>query len=294
MMKTKTMFTIIFSFVIFIFLISSIFTVREGQRALIIKMGKIVTTSANKPKIIEPGLHFKVPFINSVMRFDIRLQTLDAQSSRILTAEQKYVLVDYYVKWRMIDIPLYYTRTGQNSLFAETLLRQKINNALRVEFSTHTINEVISTDRVNIMDVLRKKANDSAKNLGITVIDVRVKAIELPITVIPSVYASMRANREKVAAHYRFSGKSRAEAIKAQADAKVKVIVATAKTKAAKIRAEGDKKAAKIYAKAYNQNPAFYSFYRSLKAYQNTFNNKKSILVLSPKAAFFKYFNSLQ
>jgi len=272
----------------------SFFVVNEGQQALLLRFGKIETTPAGKVKVFDAGPHFKVPFLEQVKKFDVRLQTLDVQSSRLLTAEQKYLLVDYYVKWRINDLALYYTRTEGNSDQAENLLQQKINDVLRAQFGIHTVQEVVSDDREEIMTVLRKQANISAQNLGISVIDVRIKQIDLPKEVSQSVFARMRADREKVAAKHRSNGQAQAEAIKAQADATATVIVSKAKTKAAKLRAAGDHKAANIYAKVYNQDKNFYQFYRSMQAYQTVFNHGQTVFVLDPKSQFFQNFNQIK
>jgi modulator of FtsH protease HflC len=269
----------------------SLFVVREGQTALLLRFGKMaIDHKTNKPYVYGPGLHVKVPFITQTKKLDARLQTLDMQSSRILTAEQKYVLVDYYVKWRIKDFPLYYTRTGGNSFRAESLLSQKINDALRAQFGVHTISEVIADDRENIMSALRTQADVSAEGLGISVIDVRIKRIDLPQEVSQSVFSRMRADREKVAAQHRADGKAQAEAIRAKADATATVIVAKAKADAANIRAQGDKEAGLVYIKAYGKNYSFYNFYRSLKSYTDVFNDNKSVLVLNPNGHFFDFF----
>ena len=242
-------------FLLVVFLVASgLFVVREGQRALVLRLGEITTYSDGKVVVVKPGIHFKWPLIEKVNKFDIRLQTLDVQSSRILTAEQKYVLVDYYVKWRINNLALYFKRTGGNSMQAEVLLQQKVNDALRAEFGTHTIKKVISDNREEIMTVLRNKASSSAKGLGISIIDVRIKRIDLPSEV------SL-------------------------------LLLAIAEEVVAKIIAKGLKVAAKIYANAYNNDSDFYGFYRRLLAYKNIFYDKHSILVLKPEGQFFKYFN---
>jgi modulator of FtsH protease HflC len=290
--KSFGSFIIFVLIVIIIVAIFSIFTVRQGQEAMLLRLGKIVTKSSGKAKIFQPGLHFKTPLIENAVKFDVRLQTLDVQSSRILTSGQKYVLVDYYVKWRIANLPLYYTSTSNNSTQAEMLLQQKINDALRAEFGIHTLSEVISDSRKEIMNVLRTKAIESGKSLGISIIDVRIKRIDLPKEVSQSVYANMMSDREKAAAKYRAEGNKKAAIIRAKADATVTVTLAKAKADSAKIKGQGNKEAAEIYAKAYGKDSSFYAFYRSLLAYGNTFNNKQSILVLSPDNKFFKYFNN--
>ena len=272
---------------------SSLFTVQAGQKALVLRLGKMVANpTTKKPQVYEPGLHFKTPFINSVRKFDTRLQTLTVQSSRIMTEEQKNVLVDYYVKWRINNLPLYYTRTGGSVTHTQNLLEQQVNDALRAAFGKRTITEVVSGERTNIMQILQDKANVTAKGLGIKVVDVRIKSIDLPKEVSDSVFKRMSAKREQVATEHRADGKAQAEKIKATADAQAAIAIANAVAKAAKVKAEGTAQAAKIYADAYKKDPKFYAFYRSLKAYRQAFSKKDDILVLKPDSQFFDYFNS--
>lgn len=273
---------------------SSFYTVTEGQNTLILRLGKIVTNSEGQPVIESPGLHFKLPLVDSIRWFDMRLQTLNVDSSRILTQEQKYVLVDYYAKWRIENIPLYYTRTGGDANQARVLLQQKINDSLRAEFGRRYLSDVISDARAAIMTKLQTEANKNAHDLGIAVIDVRIKRIDLPTEVSASVFDRMRAERELVATKHRSDGKAAAEQIQAQADANATVIEASAKANAAKIRGEGEAAASRIYADAYSKDPEFYAFYKSLQAYKDIFNNNKenNILVLKPDSQFFKYFTT--
>lgn len=278
--------------VVLLLLYSGMFSVSEGQQALILRLGKLQTNSQGQAKMLKPGLHFKLPFITRSLLFDTRIQTLDIESSRIVTAEKKDVLVDYYVKWRIADLAKYYKSTGGDAARAQVLLQQQVNNGLRAQFGKRTISEVVSDDRSVIMSNLRQQADTSAAPLGIDVIDVRIKAIDLPTEVSAAVFSRMRAERQRVAAEHRANGKSLAEAIRAKADASATVIVAKANQQAAEIRASGNKQAAQLYAKAYNKDPGFYAFYRSLKAYQDTFNHKNDIMVLGPHSQFFKYMNT--
>lgn len=293
MSYAKKIFLLIFVIILLSFF-ACFYSVKEGQRALLLKLGEIVTDSSGQPLVIQPGLHLRIPFINRVRTFDVRLQTLNAQSSRVLTEEQKYVLVDYYVKWRIADLPLYYTRTGGFADKAETLLQQKVNDALRAAFGKRTITEVVSGERGNVMDLLKQKADESAEGLGIEVIDVRVKRIDLPEEVSDSVFDRMRVEREQAATKHRSDGKAKAESVKAGADATVTVILAKAREKAAKIQAQGNAKAAEIYANAYKKDASFYALYRSLQAYKNVFISKNDVLLLKPDSQFFKYFNNTQ
>ena len=271
---------------------TSMYTITEGQHGILLRLGKIKTDASGKGQVNGPGLHFKLPLVNHAAIFDTRMQTLDIKSSRIVTEEKKDVLVDYYVKWRIRDVPLYFTRTGGSELKAETLLEQKLNDGLRAQFGKRNISEVVSGERVDIMKILKDQSNESAKDLGIDVIDVRIKRIDLPAEVSIAVYARMRAERERIANGHRAEGRSSSEVIRGQADADVTVILAKAQRNSKIIRGEGDAKAAEIYAKAYSKNPSFFAFFRSIHAYQKAFNNKKDMLVLKPGGQFFKYFNN--
>ena len=288
----KTTIKLLYSFVLVITLLvvyNSIFTVSEGQQALVLRLGKLQKNSQGQPNVMLPGLHFKVPFITRVLTFDTRIQTLDIESSRIVTAEKKDVLVDYYVKWRIADLAKYYKSTGGNFTRAKVLLQQQVNGSLRAQFGRRTISAVVSDQRSAIMLTLRHEADQSAAPLGVKVIDVRIKAIDLPTEVSSAVFSRMRAERQRVAAEHRAHGKSLAEAIRAKADAEVTVTIAKANQQAAQLRANGNKQAAQIYAQAYNDDPKFYAFYRSLQAYQNTFRKRSDVMVLSPHSRFFKY-----
>lgn len=301
-MSPKVISSLIMVLVVLFVGISSIFTVKEGQQAVVLRFGKMVLNAQGQPEVVEPGLHVKVPLIDQVRKFDVRLHTLDVATSneyadargapRIMTAEQKEVIADYYVKWRINDLPLYYTRTGGGiEAQAEKLLRRQLDNALRAEFGRRTISEVVSDDRDDIMNSLRAEANKSAENLGLTVIDVRIKRIDLPEDVSGAVYARMRAEREQAARKIRSEGQADAEALRAQADAEALVTVATAQAEANTVRAQGDAVAAKIYADAYNKDKDFYAFYRSLLAYKSSFKNKQDFMLINPNSQFFKYFN---
>lgn len=278
---------------LFVFLYSSIFLVSEGQGALLLRLGKIEVDKNNRAMIKNPGLHAKIPLINQVWKFTTRLQTLDIQSSRIVTAEKKDVIVDYYVKWRISNPALYYTRTGGDATKAQVLLEQQLNDGLRAEFGRRTIAEVIADDRASIMDSLNRQANQSAKGLGLQIVDVRIKRIDLPMEVSTAIFERMRAERARVATEHRAQGKANAEAIRANADALATVIVATAKADAMRERGNADAKAAAIYADAYNKDPNFYAIYRSLIAYKKSFASKQDILILKPDLQFFKYFKGV-
>ncbi len=272
---------------------SSLFIITEGQAGLKLRLGEIVKDSDGKDKVYGPGLHFKVPFLNQVRKFDVRLQTLTVQSSRIMTEEQKYVIVDYYVKWRIEEVALFYKRTNGMVIRAQTLLEQQINDALRAAFGKRTITDVISGERMNIMSIIAEATNKSAQDLGVEVIDMRIKSVDLPKEVSESVFARMRVKREQVANHLRSDGKAQAEKIRAKADAIVTVTIAKAQEEGAIIRAKGLAEAADIYAQAYQKDSEFYEFYRSLEAYTSAFDQGQDMLVLQPEAKFFKYFNNI-
>ena len=295
------------SLLVFLMLIglSALFTVRQDQQALVIRLGELRGSQNNLGGTVYlPGLNLKLPMIDTVLRFDTRLQTFEQKSSRILTLEQKYVLVDYYVKWRIKNLPLYYKRTAARVGLAQTnegssmgaleqLLGQKINNALRAEFGQHSITEVVSGERINIMEKLKASANQSALSLGVKVVDVRIKRIDLPDEVSQSVFERMRADRERVATKHRSNGRAEAEAVRAKADAEKTVIQAQAFAQGAKTRATGDAEAAKIYNDAYLKDQGFYMLFRSLDAYVHTFNTK-DLIVLRPHSNYFKFFKGPQ
>lgn len=268
------------------------YTVTEGQRGLLLTLGKLAKDpKTNEAYVITPGLHFKLPLVTRVKKLDVRLQTLDVQASSIPTVHQIYMIVDYYAKWLIDNPALYYIRTGGSTLRAQDLLQQTINNDLRAEFGKHTWQDVVSAERAKIMQALKAHANESAKNLGIKIVDVRIKLIELPKAVNESVFKTMRETRNILAQERRSQGRATAEAINARAKADAEVIRANAIAKAAKVRAEGVKTAAKIYADSYGKDLEFYTFYKSLLAYRETFANKSDVLILNPNNQFFKYFN---
>lgn len=290
-MKPRSLFLLIVAIVILIVLFASVYTVREGQRAIVIKLGEIVTNPQTKQAVVvEPGLHFKTPFITTVRDFSVKLQTMNVDSQRILTEEQKYVMVSYYAKWRIDDLPLFYTRTGGYEVRAEQLLQQKINGALRAAFGQRSIKEVISGERLNLMSMLKDQAEKSASSLGLHVVDVRIVGIDLPESVQESVFKRMRTEREQVATQHRAQGRAQQEVIMAEADRQVVVDLAKARAASQEIRAAGDQEAGKIYSDAYSKDPDFYALYRSLEAYRHVFDNNDTVMVLRPQGQFFRYF----
>ena len=264
--------------------LSSIFTVNERELAIKFRLGEIVRAD------YEPGLHFKVPFINNIRKFDKRILTLDARPANYLTKEKKNVNVDFFVKWRINDISTYYTSMGGNERTAMERIYTTMNEGLRGEFSNRNIQEVISGERQLIMDNMTSQANELLGKFGILVVDVRVKRIDFTTTISESVYRRMEAERTRVAKDYRSRGAEAAEKIRAGADRQRTVTLANAYKESQQTRGEGDGKASEIYAKAYSKDPEFYAFYRSLNAYRASLGQQGDILVIEPNTKFFKYF----
>lgn len=275
---------------LFVLVVSSVFVIYEGQRGIVFQFSKIKRDSATGQMLIkEPGLHFKIPFIENVKKLDARIQTLDEAPDRFVTAEKKDLMVDSFVKWRIVDFPTYYLRTSGSVDNARALLKQKVNNGLRTEFGNRTIKEIVSGDRDAIMQQALESAESSREELGIEVVDVRIKAINLPTEVSNSIYERMRAERTAVAKEHRSQGQEQSEIIRATIDAKVTVMLAEAQRSANETRGEGDAIAAKVYADAYEKDSEFYSFYRSLEAYEKSFSSKNDIMVVKPDSDFFQY-----
>ena len=262
----------------------SAFTVDEREYALVFRLGEIISVKK------EPGLYFKVPMVDNVRYYDRRILTLNwVEPDRFLTSEKKNVLVDSFVKWRIIDPVKYFVSVSGDELQAERRLSQTINDGLRAEFGKRTVHDVISGERSQIMDILRQRADRDARQIGIQVLDVRVKRVDLPQEVSESVYQRMEAERKRVANELRSQGAAAAEKIRADADRQREIIIAEAYREAQRLKGQGDAKAAEIYAKAYGKSPEFYSFYRSLNAYRGSLKDKSDIMVLDPNSDFFKY-----
>ena len=288
-MKNFTIITLIAVALIFV---SALFVIPEGQRGIVIQFGKIQRDAEQNVVVYEPGLHFKLPMIETVRKLDARVQTLDDAQDRFVTAEKKDLLVDSYVKWRIKDFGAYFLATGGNIAQAEVLLKQYINNGLRTEFGARTIPEIVSGERTQLMQSALQQAGEASKELGIEVVDVRVKQINLPQEVSSSIFARMEAERHAVAREHRSRGMEEAEIIRADVDARVTVMLADAERNSRTVRGEGDAQAAKVYADVYNKNAEFFSFIRSLDAYRNSFKNKDDIMVIQPDNDFFKYMKS--
>lgn len=266
----------------------SIFTVDERERALNLQLGEVVESD------YEPGLHFKAPLVQEIIKFDKRIQNLDSDPELYLTLEKKNVKVDSFVKWRITDVVEFYTSTGGSPGRASNRLSAVIQKSLKDEFGKRTIQQVVSGERTEIMDKLLLSAKQQADELGIEIIDVRIKRIDLPEEVSASVYARMAAEREQVAKKFRSEGEEQGKRIRAEADREEAVIIAEAERDSQKLKGDGDGRATEIYANAFSQDEEFYSLYRSLGAYRNTFNNPSDVLLVEPNSQFFKYFKGAE
>lgn len=260
------------------------FVVQEYEVAIKLRLGQIVGDD------YRAGLHFKVPILNNIKYFDRRIQTLDSRPERFLTVEKKDVIVDSYTKWRIANAAQFFRSTGGNFARTSRLLSERVNTSLRDEFGKRTIQEVVSDDRLALMGLLTKEVNENARDLGIEVVDVRVKKIDLPPEVSESVYQRMRAERERVARDLRAQGAEAAERIRADADRQRTVIVAEAFRESEETRGEGDARASQIYANAFNQDREFYAFFRSLSAYRDSLGQDRDVMVLEPDSDFFRFF----
>jgi modulator of FtsH protease HflC len=265
----------------------SLFVVDQRQNAIVFRLGEVVTVKR------EPGLYAKLPLFDNVRYFDTRILTIDsAEPERFLTSEKKNVLVDLFVKWRIIDVRTYYVSVGGDEARARTRLLQTINDSLRAEFGNRTVHEVVSGERDKIMELMRQRANEDASKIGVQVLDVRMKRVDLPTEVSESVYKRMEAERKRVANELRSTGSAESEKIRADADRQREVILAQAYRDAQKIKGDGDGKSTAIFASATSPNPEFYTFYRSLEAYRQSFKSKNDVLVLEPNSEFFRYLRS--
>lgn len=267
-------------------LYSSTFVVQQPELALKLQLGKILSSD------YQPGLHWMVPLLQEVKKFDGRIQTFDTTPERFLTVEKKDVIVDAYAKWRISNLGQYFRSTRGNQAVASKLLTERINTSLRDEFGKRTIQEVISGGRNELLARLIKEADTKASELGVEIIDVRVKRIDLPPEVSESVYARMRAERDRVARDLRAKGAEAAERIRADSDRQRTETIADAYRESEQLRGDGDALATDIYAKAYQQNPDFYAFYRSMNAYKGIFDQSNDVMVLQPGSDFLRFFNS--
>ena len=286
-MKKSSIFISALSLITVIIISQSIYVVSEIERAVKLRFGEIVQFD------LEPGLHFKWPIVNSIRYFDSRILTLDAQPQRYLTSEKKALMVDSFIKWRIKDVAKYFTTTGGDEERAKRLLSQRVDTGLRNEFGVRTVKEVVSGERDQLMNSLTSMLDKIAQEeLGVEVIDLRVKRIDLPLEVSDSVYNRMRTERQRLARELRAQGNEVAEKIRATADKDKTIILADAYREAEETRGNGDAKATATYAEAYSKDPEFYDFTRSLKAYQATFQSKGDILLIDPDSDFFKYLDN--
>lgn len=286
-MQGKSLVLVVFLLVGLLVASSTIYVVKETERAVMLRFGEVIDAD------LKPGLGFKWPQpVNKVRKFDARLMTVDAKAERFLTSDQKSLLIDSYAKWRVHDVDRYYRATNGEEYRTQGLLSQLINDGLRNEVGKRVMHEVVTGQRDQLMVALTQKINTQAmEEYGVEVVDIRVKQVDLPEDVRGSVFNRMNAEREKEAREYRSQGKALAEGIRASADKEKIVIEAEAYRDAEKMRGEGDAKAAAIYAEAYNQDPEFYAFWRSLRAYEQTFANKSDVLLLKPDSDFLRYLN---
>lgn len=285
-MKNSTMMVVSVALLLAWTLVNSVFVVDQRQRALLFQFGEL------RGQNYEPGLHLKLPFFQAVRTFDGRVLTLDNQTENFLTVEKKNVEVDYYVKWQIADPAVYYRSTRGQELVAMDRLASIVNRALRDEFGSRTIQQAVSDERNAIMSDLRASVGAKLQDLGINIIDVRLKSINLPQSASDSVYDRMRSERARVATDLRARGAEEAEKIRATADQQAQILLADAYKQAEQLKGEGDAKAAAIYSKSFGQDPEFYAFYRSLTVYKESVGGQGDVMVLHPDSPFFKYFKN--
>ncbi len=292
MSPAKT-FGILIAVIILVLFSSCFYTIQQGQAGIVMRLGKIRESAKDQPVIYKPGLHFKIPLIDRVLSLDTRIQSDVAKSSRIYIENDTYFQVDYYVKWRIVNLAKFYTAVSGQVSRAESLMENKINNSMRADFKSRSLMDIVSLDRPAIMNRLRSQVGQSVEDLGIKIIDLRLTSLDLPEAVKKALFQSMVARWETVANKNKADGERQAAEIRAEADAERIQILAKARRQVEQLKANGLAKAADIYATAFKKDRSFYSFYRSIVAYQDVFDNKHNILVLRPDGDFFKYFNSL-
>ncbi|MEO9654825.1 protease modulator HflC [Marinomonas sp.] len=280
-------FAVLFALLVGVLVASqTLYVVKETERAVVLKFGEIVEAD------VQPGIHFKLPVMNEVKKFDARILTMDSRPQRYLTQEKKAVIVDSYVKWKIDSVDKFYQATSGDEIVANRVLSSRVDTGLRNQFGERSMHEVVSGERDTLMTELRDDLNEVAKaELGITIVDIRVKRIDLPPDVSESVYQRMRTEREREAREHRSKGLELAEGIRADADRQQVVLEAEAQRDAEMIRGDGDAQAAAIYSNVYTQDPEFYEFYRSLQAYRASFEGNNDLFVLKPDNEFFKYLN---
>ena len=283
-MSFKTILVGVLVIVVGVLAVETVYYVDEREKAIVFQFGRIVRSHD------APGVHFKKPFINSVQFFDARIQTMDADPELYLTGEKKNLVVDSFAKWRIRDVAKYYVTVSGLQANVRARLAQRVNDSLRQEFGKRTVQDVISGDRAEIMELVRRAVDDEAGEFGVEVVDVRLKRVDLDPEVSERVYSRMEAERARVAKELRAKGAEAAERIRADADRQREITLANAYRDAQEIRGEGDATATLTYASAFGRNAEFYTLYRSLNAYQNTFSTQNDLLILEPNSEFFKYF----
>jgi len=284
---SKRTLSIVFILALTLVATSTLYVIQETELAVKLRFGRLIETD------IQPGLHYKIPFVDKVRKFDARVLTLDADPASFFTVEKKRLIVDAFSKWRIVDVDVYYRSTGGNFLVAQERLASRVNDGLRNQFGARTLQEVVSGERDQLMKNLADKLNLTVRQtLGVEVVDVRIKGIDLPPEVSEQVYRRMKAEREKEARILRSEGGEQAEKIRANADRQKTVLLANAYKIAEETKGQGDAQATSTYADAYTKNPEFYAFIRSLTAYGKSFSNKGDVLLVDPKSDFFRYLNS--
>jgi len=284
-MKRATAFLFVGLIVVALVVAMSVYTVDQRKAAIKFQLGEVVAVQT------QPGLYFMVPVLQNVRMYDTRIQTLDSRDAeRFLTSENKNVLVDSFVKWRITDVRQYFVSVRGDSVAAESRISQTVNDALRAEFARRTVHDVVSGEREKIMTTVADKVDKDVKGIGVEIVDVRLKRVDLVPEISSDVYRRMESERKRVANELRATGQAEGEKIKAEADRQRQIIVAEAYRDAQRVKGEGDAQASRIYAEAFQKNPEFYSFYRSMEAYRTGLRNKSDVMVLDPSSEFFKYF----
>ena len=284
-MNTKLLAGLILLFLVVAGASSAVYSVDQREKAIVFRFGEIIRSND------EPGLHFKIPFIENVQKFDARIQTMDAAAERYLTIEKKNLVVDSFVKWRIRDVARYYVTVSGLLSSARARIAQRVNDSLREEFGKRSVQEVISGDRAKIMTTVQLATDEQAREIGVEVVDVRLKRVDWDPEISERVYKRMDAERSRVAKELRAQGAEQAEKIRADAERQREIIIANAFREAEQKRGEGDATATATYAESFGRDPEFYSLYRSLNAYKETFRDEKDLLVIEPTSEFFKYFN---
>ena len=286
-MKRATIVVFVVALVALVVLSMSVYTVDQRKAAIKFQLGEVIDVQT------KPGLYFMVPFVQNVRLYDTRIQTMEPRDpERFLTSENRNVLVDSFVKWRVIDVRQYYVSVRGDPLQAEARIAQTVNDALRAEFAKRTVHDVVSGERDKIMAVVARRVDEDVHRIGVGVVDVRLKRVDFVPEISSDVYRRMESERKRVANELRATGQAEGEKIKADADRQRQVIVADAYRDAQRIKGEGDAQASRIYAEAFGKNPEFYSFYRSMDAYRQSLRSKSDVMVLDPSSDFFKYLKS--